>query len=85
MLNKDQSSCLNTTRTVFLNPGPGRPPSTAHFVCLPNQTHLIQLMSSLEETPGREMGVSDKGDIQNVQCWGGRPELRLRNTELEYQ
>ncbi len=27
-------------------------------------------MSSLEETPGPEMGVSDKGDIQNVQCWG---------------
>ncbi len=26
---------------VFLNPGPGCPPNTAHFVCLPNQTHLI--------------------------------------------
>ncbi len=35
------------------------PSNTAHFVCLPNQTHLIELMSSLEETPGREMGVSD--------------------------
>ncbi len=29
----------------------------AHFVCLPNQTHLIQLISSLEETPGPEMSV----------------------------
>ncbi len=28
-------------------------------------------MSSLEETPGPEMGVSDKGEIQNVKCWGG--------------
>ncbi len=28
-------------------------------------------MSSLEETPGPEMGVSDQGDIQNVQCWVG--------------
>ncbi len=30
---------------------------TSLILCLPNQTHLIQLMSSLEETPGREMGV----------------------------
>ncbi len=29
-------------------------------------------MSSLEETPGPEMVVSDdQEDIQNVQCWGG--------------
>ncbi len=33
-------------------------------------------MSSLEETPGPEMGVSDKGDIQNVQCWGA-PRTRV--------
>ncbi len=33
-------------------------------------------MSSLEETPGPEMGVSDKGDIQNVQCWGA-PRTRF--------
>ncbi len=47
-----KTSCLKTNRAsiraVFLNPGPG-------FVCIPNQTHLIQLMSSLEETPGREI------------------------------
>ncbi len=41
-------------------------------------------MSSLEETPGREMGVSDKGDIHNVQCGGGRPGPGLRNTALVY-
>ncbi len=35
-------------------------------------------MSSLEETP--EIGVSDKRDIQNAQCWGC-PEPRLRNTD----
>ncbi len=28
-------------------------------------------MSSLEETLGPKMGVSDKRDIKNVQCWGG--------------
>ncbi len=33
-------------------------------------------MSSLEETPGPEMGVSDKGDIQNVQCCGA-PRTRV--------
>ncbi len=42
---------------MFLNSGPGRPPNTAHVVCLPHQTHLIELMSSLEETPGPELGV----------------------------
>ncbi len=48
---------------MLLNSGPGRPPpppappNTAHVVCLPHQTHLIELMSSLEETPGPEMGV----------------------------
>ncbi len=45
-------------------------------------------MSSLEETPGREMGVSDKGDIHKVQ-WGGgggvgRPGTGLRNSALVY-
>ncbi len=38
-------------------------------------------MSSLEETAGPEMGVSDKGDIENVQCWG-RPGPGLRSTVL---
>ncbi len=39
-----------------------------HILCLPNKIHLIQLMSSLEETPGCEIVESDKVDIQNVQC-----------------
>ncbi len=39
-------------------------PCSAHFVCLPYQTHLIQLISSLIETARPESGVSDKGDIQ---------------------
>ncbi len=60
---------------MFLNPGPGHPPP------LPNQTHLIELMSSLEETPGPEMGVSDKGDIKMCSV-GGRPGPGLRNTGL---
>ncbi len=58
-------------RAVFIKPGPGCPPAL-HILCLHNQTQLVQLMSSLEETPGCEMGVSDKGDIHNVQC-GGAP------------
>lgn len=44
-------------------------PNTAHFVCIPYPTRiqLIQLISSLVETARPEVGVSDKGDIQNVQ------------------
>ncbi len=73
---------FETSKAVFLNPGPVCPP-TLHILCLPNQTHLIQLRSSLEETPGPEIGVSGKGDIQNVQCWG-RPGPGLRNIDLKY-
>ncbi len=40
------------------------------FPCHLNQTHLIQNISSLVETPRPELGVSDKGEMQNVQCWG---------------
>ncbi len=36
----------------------------------PHLSHLIQLISSLVETARPEVGVSDKGDIQNVQCCG---------------
>ncbi len=46
------------------------PPQHCTF-CLLYQSHLIQLISSLVATPRPEMGVSDKGDMQNVQCWGG--------------
>lgn len=28
------------------------------------------VISSLVENPKPEMGLSDKGDMQNVQCWG---------------
>ncbi len=45
-------------------------PGTAYFVCLPDPTHLIQLTSSLVQTARLELGVSDKGDIQNVLYWG---------------
>ncbi len=45
-------------------------PNTAHFTCLLNQAHMIQVTYSLVETHRLEMGVSDKGDMQNVQCWG---------------
>ncbi len=36
-----------------------RTPSSAHFVCLPYLTHLIQLISSLVEAARHELGVSD--------------------------
>ncbi len=42
----------------------------AHFVCLPCQTHLIQALQSLLTSWWVESGVSDKGDIQNVQGRG---------------
>ncbi len=56
-------------------------PCPAHFACLPYQTHLIQLICSLVETARPELGVSDKGDIQNVQ---GRGACRtgLKTTAL---
>ncbi len=38
-------------------------PCPAHFACLPYQTHLIQLISSLVDTARPELGVSDKGDM----------------------
>ncbi len=44
-------------------------PNSAHFACLLNQTHLIQVTCLLVETHRLEMGVSDKRDIQNEQCW----------------
>ncbi len=47
-----------------------RPHNTACFPCLLNQTHLIQIISSLVETPRPEMGLSDKGEMHNLQCWG---------------
>lgn len=43
-------------------------PHTARFACLLNQTHLIQVISSLLGTS--RIGVSEKGDVRNVQCWG---------------
>ncbi len=57
-------------------------PCPAYFVCLPYQTHLIQLISSLVETARHELGVSDKGDIQNMQ---GRGACRtgLKTTVLD--
>ncbi len=74
--NKCASQCH---RTVFLNPGPGRPP-TLHILCVSLIKHTW--FNSLKETPGPEMGVSDKGDIQNVQCWGC-PGRGLRNSAIE--
>ncbi len=46
-------------------------------------SHLIQLISSLVETEKTELGVSDKGDIQNVQ---GRGACRtgLKTTALRH-
>ncbi len=49
---------------------PGASP-TLHILHVLYQLHLIQLISSLVATPRPEMCVSDKRDMQNVQCWGG--------------
>jgi len=38
---------------------PNLSPCTAPFVCLPYQTHLIPLISSLVETARTKLGVSD--------------------------
>ncbi len=47
-----------------------RTPCPAPFVCLLYLTHLIPLISSLVETARTKLGVSDQGDIQNVQVRG---------------
>ncbi len=39
----------------------------AYFVCLPNQTYLTQITSSLTET--LDLKWASHKDIQNVQCW----------------
>lgn len=51
------------------DPSPGMS-CTAHFICHPNKTHLIQLISTSVQTLRPKIGVSDKGDIKNVHCWG---------------
>jgi len=45
---------------------------TAYILCLPYQTHLIQLISSLTHLIMSwwvESGVFDKGDKEYAQCW----------------
>ncbi len=67
---------INLLRAVVFNPVLQAPlPS---IICFPNQTHLIQL----EETARPELGVSDKGDIQNMQCRGAC-RTGLKTTGLE--
>ncbi len=38
------------------------------------QWNMIQIISSLVETPRPELDVSDKGKMQKVHCWGGLRE-----------
>ncbi len=46
-------------------------PNTAHFACLLCLTHPFQVLELLLMSWWVESGVIDKGDMQNVQCWGG--------------
>ncbi len=61
------------TEVSMASPGVFKPvleaPQHCRF-CLPYLTHLFQLISSLVETAKPELGVSDKGDVQNMQCLG---------------
>lgn len=68
---------LATQNSSVNDPGPGVS-CTAHFRCHPNKTHLIQLISSSVQTLRPKIGVSDKGDIKNVHCWGNS-RTRVRN------
>ncbi len=65
----------------WFQPRSWRPPNTACFPCHLNQTHLIQIIISLVETPRSELGVSVKGEMQNVQC-GGPPGTWLGTTAV---
>lgn len=56
--------CENPCRSVSLNHVPGGPLALHIYL---NQTCLIQIISS--ETDRPVMSVTDKGDIQNLQCW----------------
>lgn len=55
-------------QAVVPNPDPGapRPLHTLHVILNKHKGFMIKLISSLIPTPG--VGVSDKGDVQNVQC-----------------
>ncbi len=47
-------------------------PNTAHFACLLCLTHPFQVLKLLLMSWWVESGVIEKkGDMQNVQCWGG--------------
>lgn len=49
---------------------------SAYLIYLPHLSHLIQLISTLVETVIAELGVTDEGNMQNVQCWGSWTGLR---------
>lgn len=48
--------------------------------CLPNQTHLTPLISSLIKTPRPQMGAPDKSDIQDAQCRFGNHRFGTMET-----
>jgi len=50
-------------------------PTTAHFVCLPHVTHLIQLISSLVEITRLKLGVWWSRDPKCAVVWGSRTGL----------
>ncbi len=50
---------------------PGASPNAAHFACLLCLTHPVQVLELLLMSWWTESGVIDKGDMQNVQYWGG--------------
>jgi len=69
------------SKTVFPNPN-WRHTNTACILCLPNQTHLIQLISSLTHLIMSwwvESGVFDKRD--NTRSIGVPPGTGLGNTD----
>ncbi len=74
---RGRGGCRTGLKTIALEQGfPNmflEPPIHCTF-CM-YQTHLIQHISSLEETVRPELGVSDKEDTKNVRgrgaCWTG--------------
>lgn len=61
-------SINNRAHPVVPNSGPGahRPLHTLNVISNKHNRFMVKLISSLIPTPG--VGVSDKGDVQNVQC-----------------
>ncbi len=79
----NSKSCIDYSCKAVVSNLSYEHPCPAHLVCLPYQTDLIQALWSLLTSWWVESGLSDKGDILNVQ---GRGACRtgLKSTRVKH-